>query len=150
MLAGDCEAGRDLIRVGFERHYVDEPDLLQAVVDARAIADCRGASMSARDRLLLAHARLEESSRREHDDPDRCRREAQTIAATRARIPRDDPAVRDSPARLHMDLTGCLARAHACDAAWAAYNEAWPEAEARAATERETYELFEIRFPMCR
>jgi len=132
MLAGQCPAGKDVVRKALEKSggpggVALGPQQLDAKTDEVATQFCQGGSMSARDQYLKAGTDLELAAYKERKDTAFCiaaYNTAKRLVSTVKPKDEDDP-VKFVFANVRTNAPKCLARAKDCAAALTVFKEAW-------------------------
>ncbi len=123
MLAGQCTAGRLLVRKAFEklRGADSSPESLDRTVDQQAAMYCQGNDLTARDKILRASLALQLA----HDAKKEVAFCAEHVKTLRDLLPTTPPKdefdheLLLGPNNLERHGTDCLANAGDCAAAWA-------------------------------
>lgn len=131
MLAGQCDAGKQLARKSFDAMGTfPGPEHIDRTVDAYAGMHCQGASMSQRDQMLKALTDLNTGAYMTKKDLKFC----QTAIDTAKRLmpvvkPKDDEdmQLKDLDKRLYHQAAACLGKAGECDAARKAFTDLYPK-----------------------
>lgn len=128
MLAGKCDAGRQLFKAAFAASQGENgsPEQTDKVTDAIVGMYCHAANMSPRDQVLTARAELTAGAWTTTKTVAECQKAYETVMKNRATVvPRDedDAMVKDPLGFLYAAAPNCLARAGDCAAAWKAYEE---------------------------
>ena len=129
MLAGQCPAGKEVVRRAFEKTGGANlgPQQLDVKTDEVATQFCQGGSMSARDQYLKAGTDLELGAYMERKDAAFCMaayNTAKRLVFTVKPKDEDDP-VKFVFANVRTNAPMCLARAKDCGGALAVFKEAW-------------------------
>ena len=129
MLAGQCNAGKDMYRKALEKSAGATlgPSQLDTKTDEAATQYCQGSAMSPRDQYLKAGADLEVGAYKERKDSAYCMAAynvAKRFVATVKPKDDDDP-VKFVFANVRTNAPLCLVRAKDCDQAWTIFKEAW-------------------------
>ena len=128
MLAGQCAAGRDLMKKSQEvaQGGASGPEQIDKIVDVMAGMYCEGGDMTPRDRFLRARMDLTSGAWTTKKDATFCASAYRAMWTLRNVVkPRDDDdaLVKDPLHFLLAAAPACLAKAGDCDAAYAAYKE---------------------------
>ena len=132
MLAGQCPAGKELVRKALEKSggpggVALGPQQLDGKTDEVATQFCQGGSMSARDQYLKAGTELELGAYKERKDAAFCMaayNTAKRLVSTVKPKDEDDP-VKFVFANIRTNAPMCLARAKDCAGALTVFKEAW-------------------------
>lgn len=132
MLAGQCDAGRQLYRASFGamQGKNGSPEQTEKVTDAIVGMYCHGANMTPRDQVLTARAELTSGAWMTTKIAAACTAAYQTVWKYRNTVqPRDDDdtMVKDPLSFLLAAAPNCLARAGDCAAAWRVYQDVTAE-----------------------
>ncbi|HEY8039464.1 MAG TPA: hypothetical protein VIF15_06705 [Polyangiaceae bacterium] len=127
MLAGQCDAGKQLFRKGYDAEFPnDAPEHAQSVLDATTGQFCQGASMSSRDKILHAKDALMQGGMTGRPlDSASCMDAYQTLKTSGALTGdthSDDPA-KVTAVGITVAATKCFSRAGDCATAYKVYAE---------------------------
>ncbi|MEZ4384879.1 MAG: hypothetical protein R3A79_26345 [Nannocystaceae bacterium] len=130
MLAGKCDAGKQLARKYFEgtmgaTHGVEQVD---KTVQAMAMMHCQG-KMSPRDELLAALFVLQQGAYVSKKSPDDCDKAFKTAWKLKGKVKpkdEDDRQIADLDRSLYHTAASCFAKAGDCDQAWKTFDKAYP------------------------
>lgn len=122
MLAGQCPAGRQLLRKFYEKQgSASGPEQLDALVDASAGRYCQGGSLSPRDQLLQANAAMQAGTQTKKD-PGYCSQAYERVKKASAAVTSagpDDAVINAAQAAdQEAEAAKCYGRAGDCSAAW--------------------------------
>jgi hypothetical protein len=133
MLAGQCDAGKDLVRRRADNDAMARqlgPEHTTKWVEATAMMYCQGDSMSDRDRLLQALYQLQIAAYQTRKNAAYCEERWKTIAELLPKVePRDadDMQIINAESALFGMVPMCFQRAGDCARAFAAWKEVIPE-----------------------
>ncbi len=127
MLAGQCDAGKQLFRAAWTtQHPNEDASRTQTIVDVYAGKNCQGANLTPRDRFVRARMTLQDGAWTTKISPQACMSAYRELIALRTTVtPRDeDDALVKDPLLFAMTAApNCLARAGDCDGAYVVYRE---------------------------
>jgi hypothetical protein len=131
MLAGQCDAGKQLARKSFESSLGPNatPDTVDKTTDGFAVKYCQGDKLSPRDQLMRALKELNEGAR---GKPDKafCQKAYDTVLKLRTTVkPRgeDDDQLIYGLKWVQTDGPGCFAQAKDCDTALKVWAKEYPK-----------------------
>jgi hypothetical protein len=129
MLAGQCEAGKQLYRRAIEASgalQVSSPEIFDRSTDFTASQYCQGSGVSGRDRIGKAVMDLSQGAFMGKREPAFCQASIDTLKALLPVTPprdEDDRTITDAPDSLALTGPECLAKAGDCEAAFKAFIE---------------------------
>ncbi len=133
MLAGHCDAGKELIRKRAENDALSRqigPEHVTKWVEATAMMYCQGDSMSERDQLLQALYELRIGAYQTRKDTAYCEKRWKKIEQLRHRVePRDDDdhQILGVESALYGMVPACFQRAGDCGRAFSAWKKVLPQ-----------------------
>ena len=127
MQSGQCEAGKQLFRKGFDAEWPsDAPEHAQSVLDATVAQMCQGSSLSTRDQILHARGQLESGGLLGKPvDASVCQGAYDTLkklGAITGDNRSDDPS-RVTAVGIMVTASKCFSRAGDCAGAFKVYSE---------------------------
>jgi hypothetical protein len=127
MATGQCDAGKQLFRKGYDAEWPnDAPEHAQAVLDATVAQFCQGAGLSTRDQILHARGQLEQGGGMGRPlDAASCQAAYDTLkklGAITGDTRSDDPS-KVTAVGIMVMASKCFARAGDCAGAYKTYGE---------------------------
>jgi hypothetical protein len=127
MLSGQCDAGKQLFRKGYDAEWPsDAPEHAQAVLDQTVAQMCQGSNLSTRDQILHARGQLEAGGLLGRPtDTATCQGAYDSLKKLNAltgETHTDDPA-KVTAVGIQIAATRCFSRAGDCAAAFRVYAE---------------------------
>ena len=127
MMAGQCPAGRQLVRKYMEKIMSSQgPEAIDTQVDATAARYCQGANLSAREQLLQANEAMRLGSQTKKD-PAYCNQSYDRVKKASAAVtpngPDDMMIISAQSTDQEMAAAHCLSRAGDCSAAWTMFSK---------------------------
>jgi hypothetical protein len=127
MLSGQCDAGKQLFRKGYDAEWPsDAPEHAQAVLDQTVAQMCQGSNLSTRDQILHARGQLEAGGLLGRPtDTATCQGAYDSLKkldALTGETHSDDPA-KVTAVGIQIAATRCFSRAGDCAAAFRVYAE---------------------------
>jgi hypothetical protein len=127
MLAGQCPAGRQLLRKAYEKQAtVSGPEALDTIIDSSAGQYCQGGSLTPRDQLLQANAAMQAGTRTKKDPAycsqayERVKKASEGVTSTGP----DDSMINAAKATdQEYQAAQCYGRAGDCGAAWTMFSK---------------------------
>ncbi len=131
MLAGQCDAGKALIRKSMDAHpsAASTAEHNDRVIESYAGLYCQGGSMSPRDQLIQSLMTLQKGAFMGQLPVAECKSAYQTAHKLMSSVkPKDDEdmQVANAPKSLYHVAANCFARAGDCAAAQKAFTESYP------------------------
>jgi hypothetical protein len=148
MMAGQCPAGRQLLRKYMEKSMSGAmgPEAIDTNVDSTAGMYCQGGNLSPRDQLLQANATMSAAGQTKKD-PAYCNQSYDRVKKASAAVTSNGPddTMINSAQSTDQELAAarCLSRAGDCSAAWTMYTKSKLGASASAA-------MYKGFFPHCK
>jgi hypothetical protein len=129
MLAGKCDAGKELVRKSLEQHASMGDESVDNAVEGYVSLYCQGGNMSARDQLLRALRELQDGAYVNKKEKAACLSAYQTVKKLAPQVkPKDDEDIIliNGPKNVYATAPNCIARAGDCELAWKVFQEAYP------------------------
>jgi hypothetical protein len=132
MIAGKCDAGKELARKSFEANHasIGEETTVENAVEGYVSLFCQGGNMTPRDQLLKALRDLQDGAYVAKKDKAMCLSAYQTVKKLAPQVKpkdQDDIVILQGPMNLYATAPNCIARAGDCDGAFKVFNEAYTE-----------------------
>jgi len=130
MLAGQCDAGKALVRKYYDAHPgpMSSPEQTDRTVQMYTTLYCQGA-MSPRDQVLKALMDLQQGAYMAKKTPQFCLDAYKTVRKFQSTVKPegdDDMQISSIPRTLYNTAANCLAKAGDCDQARKVFMEAYP------------------------
>lgn len=129
MLAGQCSAGKDLLRSALSQTSVSlGSEMLEKSVDAMASMYCQGNAIAPRDELLRALMDLNQGAYMTTKDVAFCHEAYDTALRLIPQVPPRDPddtQISQASAQVRITAPQCFARAGDCAQAFRAFHDQW-------------------------
>lgn len=131
MLAGQCDAGKALVRKYYDAHPgpMSSPEQTDRTVQAYTGLYCQGAGMSARDQVLKALMELQQGAYMAKKTPQFCMDAYKTVRKFQSTVKPEsdeDQQIASIPRTLYNTAATCLAKAGDCEQARKVFMEAYP------------------------
>ena len=131
MIAGKCDAGKQLLRKNFEGTVgqTQGPEAVDRGVQAMVMMHCQG-KMEPRDQILASLFVLQTGAYTSKKTVKECSDNFKTVMKLKGKVkPKDDEdtQIRDIDRSLYVMAPNCFARAGDCDQAWKTFVEAYPK-----------------------
>ena len=130
MVAGKCDAGKDLLRKWYESATQMGPEQIDKGVEAYASMHCQGDSMSERDQLLAALNKLQSGAFMTHESVAFCDEHWGKIKKLAPKVkPKDDDdsQIINLEGSLYSMVPLCYQRAGDCKKAYTAFEQVLPK-----------------------
>ncbi len=132
MLAGKCDAGKELYRKTYDAQYAgsSSPEAIDMHVEGATASFCQGGKLGDRDTMIKARTELMSGAYTKKIEVKACLADIDIVDKLRAKVkPKDtsDVMVSDPLTAMYTAGTACLANAGDCDAAYKNFKKWSPE-----------------------